>query len=116
MPTNLGNLNNLKNIMEQEVNKRVTVQLLQVEKACICCPLSTIMIFILVYVELRSIVLIILSILPPLIQIEHEKSIRYPNGYQETKLYFDNNYLITLYMINVVISFFPLCFGFFKYY
>ena len=72
--------------------------------------------FIAVYVKLRCIVLLLDAFIPPLLRVEKEKSWRYPEGATIYSSYFENDTLITLYVINIIFCFFLLCYGIATYY
>ena len=72
--------------------------------------------FIAIYVKLRALVLVCMSFIPPMIKIEYEKSFRYPEGHSRLKPYFDNSYLMLLYMVDILFGCFMMCFGVASYY
>ena len=83
---------------------------------CYRCKFSTCMGFIAAYMKIRAVGLILTSFIPPLLKVEYEKSWRYPEGNSELKTYFENSTLDTLYVINIILCFFLLCYGIATYY
>ena len=85
-------------------------------KFCIRFKVTTGITIIAVYVKIRAVVLLLDSFVPPLLKKEKEKSWRYPEGATLYSTYFENETLITLYVINIIFCFFLLCYGIATYY
>lgn len=107
---------NMGTMMSEELTKQYTVTLLNKKRCCLCCRLESSIGYIACYVKLRAIGLILTSFVPPLIEKTYEKSLLYPDGRSLLMPYFDDSTLLMLFTMNVIFSFFLLCYGIASYY
>ena len=103
--------------MKEQLAKQYTEHLVQRKKCCFClCNLQAAVGYIACYVKIRAFVLVAMSFIPPLIQIDYKKSWRYPEGRRVIKPYLENSELMLLYTMNILIGSLLLCYGVASYY
>ena len=106
----------MKKILAKKINKEYTKEFLKTQKCCFCCSVGGGIGYIAFWVILRALGLIVTSFVPPLIRIELEDSFMYPGGHSYITFYFENSLLTALFTLNILCTFFMLCYGVSSYY